>query len=164
GGRARTARAGPGGGGDRPPVRSRARPAAARSAAAAERCRGAGDAPDRAHRAPHRRRRLVAGHPRAGDRGPLPAVPRRPAVAAAPPAGAGPGLRAPLPELAVRYGAFAVWQRSWLAGGVLDGEIAFWRRQLAGLPPLLALPTDRPRPAVQSFRGAARAVRLPPAL
>ncbi|HVR99443.1 MAG TPA: amino acid adenylation domain-containing protein, partial [Thermoanaerobaculia bacterium] len=67
----------------------------------------------------------------------------------------------PLPELPVQYADFAVWQHSWLQGEILEGEIAFWRRQLAGLPPLLELPTDRPRPAAQSFRGASRPVRLP---
>ncbi len=71
------------------------------------------------------------------------------------------GTPSPLPELPVQYADFAVWQSSWLHGEVLEQEIAFWRRQLAGLPPLLELPTDRPRPAVQSYRGAARPVRLP---
>jgi amino acid adenylation domain-containing protein len=71
------------------------------------------------------------------------------------------GRPSPLPELPVQYADFAVWQSSWLLGGILAQEIAFWRRQLAGLPPLLELPTDRSRPAVQSFRGAARPVRLP---
>jgi amino acid adenylation domain-containing protein len=70
----------------------------------------------------------------------------------------------PLPELPVQYADFALWQRSWLQGAVLESEIAYWRRQLAGLPPRLELPTDRPRPAVQSFRGAARPVRLPAGL
>ncbi len=60
----------------------------------------------------------------------------------------------------MQYVDFAVWQSSWLRGEVLESEIAWWRRQLAGLPPLLELPTDRPRPAVQSFRGATRPVRL----
>ncbi|HYN22261.1 MAG TPA: amino acid adenylation domain-containing protein, partial [Thermoanaerobaculia bacterium] len=71
------------------------------------------------------------------------------------------GRPSPLPELPVQYTDFAVWQRSWLHGKILESEITFWRRQLAGLPPLLELPTDRPRPAVQSFRGATRPVRLP---
>jgi len=70
------------------------------------------------------------------------------------------GEPSPLAELPVQYADFAVWQRSWLHGEVLEQEIGWWRRQLAGLPPLLELPTDRPRPAVQSFRGAARPVRL----
>jgi Condensation domain len=74
------------------------------------------------------------------------------------------GQPSPLPELPVQYADFAVWQRSWLQGEILEGEIAYWRRQLAGLPPLLELPTDRPRPAVQSFRGASRPVRLPAGL
>src|SRR6185369_1946328 len=74
------------------------------------------------------------------------------------------GRPSPLPELPVQYADFAVWQHSWLHGEVLDEEIAFWRRQLAGLPPLLELPTDRPRPAAQSYRGALRPVLLPAAL
>ncbi|HSK79450.1 MAG TPA: amino acid adenylation domain-containing protein, partial [Thermoanaerobaculia bacterium] len=71
------------------------------------------------------------------------------------------GKPSPLPELPVQYADFSAWQQSWLHGETLEAEIAFWRRQLAGLPPLLTLPTDRPRPAVQSFRGAYRPVRLP---
>ncbi|HSF38618.1 MAG TPA: non-ribosomal peptide synthase/polyketide synthase, partial [Thermoanaerobaculia bacterium] len=71
------------------------------------------------------------------------------------------GRPSPLPELPVQYADFAVWQGSWLQGEILENEISFWRRQLAGLPPLLELPTDRPRPAVQSFRGASWPVRLP---
>ncbi|HJX29050.1 MAG TPA: amino acid adenylation domain-containing protein, partial [Thermoanaerobaculia bacterium] len=67
----------------------------------------------------------------------------------------------PLSELPVQYADFALWQRSWLRGELLENEIAWWRRQLAGLPPLLELPTDRPRPSAQSFRGATRPVRLP---
>ena len=74
------------------------------------------------------------------------------------------GRPSPLAELPVQYADFAVWQRRWLRGEVLDGEIAWWRRQLAGLPPLLELPADRPRPAVQSYRGATRPVRLPAGL
>jgi amino acid adenylation domain-containing protein len=71
------------------------------------------------------------------------------------------GRPSPLPELPVQYADFAVWQRSWLRGEILENALSFWRRQLAGLPPRLELPTDRPRPPVQSFRGAARPVRLP---
>ncbi len=71
------------------------------------------------------------------------------------------GRPSPLPELPVQYADFSRWQSSWLHGEILEQEIAYWRPQLAGLPPLLELPTDRPRPAAQSFRGAARPVRLP---
>ncbi|HEY2739970.1 MAG TPA: amino acid adenylation domain-containing protein, partial [Thermoanaerobaculia bacterium] len=71
------------------------------------------------------------------------------------------GRPSPLPELATQYADFAVWQHSWLRGEHLENEISYWRRQLAHLPPRLELPTDRPRPAVQSLRGAVRPVRLP---
>lgn len=66
----------------------------------------------------------------------------------------------PLPELALQYADFAAWQRNWLQGEVLEAQLAYWRKQLNGISPL-ELPMDRPRPAVQSFRGAYQAVRLP---
>ncbi len=74
------------------------------------------------------------------------------------------GRPSPLPELPVQYTDFAVWQRSWLHGEVLEQEIGCWRQQLAGLPPVLELPADRPRPAVLSHRGITRPVRLPAGL
>src|SRR6185369_6870043 len=74
------------------------------------------------------------------------------------------GRPSPLPELPVQYADFAVWQRRWLGGEMLAGEVRSWREQLAGMPRVLALPTDRPRPAVRSLRGATRAVRLPSGL
>lgn len=58
---------------------------------------------------------------------------------------------APLP---LQYADFARWQREWLQGENLERELAFWKQQLEGAPPVLELPTDRPRPEVQSFRGA----------
>ncbi|HYG63657.1 MAG TPA: AMP-binding protein, partial [Thermoanaerobaculia bacterium] len=70
----------------------------------------------------------------------------------------------PLPELPVQYADFAVWQRRWLSGEVLERQIAYWRKELAGAPPLLELPTDRPRPARQSGRGGDRPVALTPEL
>ncbi len=70
------------------------------------------------------------------------------------------GVPAALAPLAIQYADFAIWQRSWLSGAVLAGELGFWRSRLEGLPPLLELPTDRPRPAVQGWRGASRPVRL----
>ena len=70
------------------------------------------------------------------------------------------GQPSPLPELPVQYADYAVWQRSWLQGEALDAQLAWWRKQLEGAPAALELPTDFPRPAVQSFRGAAVPVRL----
>ncbi|HEX2078685.1 MAG TPA: amino acid adenylation domain-containing protein [Longimicrobium sp.] len=62
------------------------------------------------------------------------------------------GRDAELPPLPVQYADFALWQRKRLAGEALEGELAHWRERLAGVP-TLALPTDRPHPALQSFRG-----------
>ncbi len=67
----------------------------------------------------------------------------------------------PLPELPVQYADFAVWQRGWLQGEVLDAQLAYWEQQLAGAPALTRLRTDHPRPPVQSFRGARRSAVLP---
>ncbi len=69
-----------------------------------------------------------------------------------------------LPPLAVQYGDFALWQRQWLSGETLETQIDWWKEALAGAPTVLELPTDRPRPPVQSFRGGTRAVTLPAAL
>ncbi|HYO56343.1 non-ribosomal peptide synthetase [Archangium sp.] len=70
-----------------------------------------------------------------------------------------------LPELAVQYADYAVWQRGWLPGEVLESQLAYWRKQLSGAPALLELPTDHPRPAVRSTRGAAvTGPMYPPAL
>jgi amino acid adenylation domain-containing protein len=55
------------------------------------------------------------------------------------------GEPAPLPDLPIQYADFAHWQRAWLSGAVLEAQTAFWRRYLAGAPPVLALPIDRPR-------------------
>ena len=63
------------------------------------------------------------------------------------------GEPSPLPELPVQYADFTVWQRAHLGGDALDRQLAWWRRALAGAPALLELPTDRPRPLEQSFRG-----------
>jgi amino acid adenylation domain-containing protein len=64
------------------------------------------------------------------------------------------GNASPLTELPVQYVDYAVWQRGWLSGETLEAQLRYWRVQLTGAPPLLELPTDRPRPPVQSFRGA----------
>ncbi|RNB58932.1 amino acid adenylation domain-containing protein [Brevibacillus gelatini] len=59
-----------------------------------------------------------------------------------------------LAEMPIQYADFAAWQREWLAGEVLEQQVAYWKEKLSGAEPLLALPTDRPRPAVQSYAGA----------
>ncbi len=58
------------------------------------------------------------------------------------------------PALPIQYADYAVWQRARLTGAELNRQVEYWRNQLDGAPPLLELPTDRPRPAVQSHRGA----------
>jgi len=63
------------------------------------------------------------------------------------------GKDAALPALPITFGDFAEWQRKWLSGERLDGLIGYWRERLAGAPELLSLPTDFPRPSVQSFEG-----------
>ncbi|HEX3556713.1 MAG TPA: amino acid adenylation domain-containing protein, partial [Thermoanaerobaculia bacterium] len=73
------------------------------------------------------------------------------------------GQPSPLPELAIQYADYALWQRGWLRGEVLEREIAYWRQRLAGVEPL-ELPTDRPRPAVQTSRGASRSFFVSPEL
>lgn len=64
------------------------------------------------------------------------------------------GLPSPLPELSVQYADFAVWQRQWMQGRVLEEQLAYWRQQLAGAPPVLNLPLDHPRPSYQTTHGA----------
>jgi amino acid adenylation domain-containing protein len=59
-----------------------------------------------------------------------------------------------LPELPIQYADFAVWQRQWLSGKVLEDQLAYWKAQLDGSPALLELPTDRPRPVVPSNLGS----------
>jgi amino acid adenylation domain-containing protein len=71
------------------------------------------------------------------------------------------GRPSPLPELPVQYADFSVWQRRWLQGDVLDAQIAYWKERLHGVRTVLELPTDRPRPAVQSFHGGHGAADLP---
>ena len=66
----------------------------------------------------------------------------------------------PLPPLSIQYADFAVWQRKRLEGEVRDRELKFWREKLGGELPVLELPTDRPRPAVKSYRGDHRRLTL----
>ena len=70
------------------------------------------------------------------------------------------GKPSPLPELPIQYADFAVWQRQWLQGETLEAQLAYWKKQLDGVCPVLELPTDRPRPAVQTFRGARQSMVL----
>ena len=73
------------------------------------------------------------------------------------------GRRADLPPLPVQYADFAQWQREWLRGEALEKQVAYWRKQLAGLP-VLELPVARPRPPVRSFRGALHSTCFPRSL
>ena len=67
----------------------------------------------------------------------------------------------PLPPLSIQYSDFALWQRQWLQGDVLEEQLGYWTKQLAGAPAVLDLPTDRPRPAMQTFNGAYYSRGLP---
>jgi amino acid adenylation domain-containing protein len=66
-----------------------------------------------------------------------------------------------LPELPVQYADYAFWQRGWLQGEVLERQLDYWRRRLAGAPEVLNLPADRSHPAIQTYRGGMRAHTLP---
>jgi len=66
-----------------------------------------------------------------------------------------------LPALPVQYADFAVWQRQWLQGAFLEQQVEYWRKQLAGSSPILELPADRPRPALQTFNGARISFSIP---
>ena len=73
------------------------------------------------------------------------------------------GDSSPLAEPAVQYADFSAWQRKSLRGDALEGLLAYWRQRLADAPPVLELPTDRPRPQVRSFRGATEDFSVPAA-
>ncbi|TRT96054.1 MAG: amino acid adenylation domain-containing protein [Microcystis aeruginosa Ma_OC_LR_19540900_S633] len=70
------------------------------------------------------------------------------------------GTKADLPDLSIQYADFALWQRQWLTNEVLDRQLSYWKQQLTGVPLLHQLPTDRPRPAIQSFRGGTEGLQL----
>ena len=70
------------------------------------------------------------------------------------------GVPSPLPELPIQYADFAVWQRQWLSGEALETRLNYWLSQLDGVPGLLQLPTDRPRPNVQTYQGKAHRLTL----
>ncbi|HVF90037.1 MAG TPA: condensation domain-containing protein, partial [Blastocatellia bacterium] len=66
-----------------------------------------------------------------------------------------------LPELSAQYADFACWQRQWLTGEALEAQIRYWKEQLGDSSIALNLPSDRPRPALQTYRGRARSLELP---
>lgn len=70
------------------------------------------------------------------------------------------GKSSPLPKLPIQYADFAVWQKQWLQGQVMDDRLNYWKQQLAGSPPLLELPTDRMRPVMQTNRGGVKHFQL----
>jgi len=74
------------------------------------------------------------------------------------------GQPSPLPELDLQYADYAVWQRESLRGEGLERQLTYWRRQLAGAPDTLDLPTDRPRPGARTPRGAIAEIELPASL
>ncbi len=71
------------------------------------------------------------------------------------------GSPSPLTELKVQYADYAAQERQWLKGEVLDKQLAFWREKLKGVPPVLELPLDRPRPASRTFDGAHETLHIP---
>ncbi|MEH1952720.1 amino acid adenylation domain-containing protein [Nostoc sp.] len=70
----------------------------------------------------------------------------------------------PLPKLPIQYADFAVWQQAWLSGEILSSQINYWKTQLAAANTVLELPTDRPRPPVQTYQGAVQSLMLPQTL
>ena len=71
------------------------------------------------------------------------------------------GGSADLPELPIQYGDYARWQRDWLRDEVLEAQVSYWKKQLQGIAPVLELPSDRPRPASQTYRGALELFEVP---
>jgi len=71
------------------------------------------------------------------------------------------GVEPVLPELPIEYADFSAWQRRWLTGETLERLVAYWKERLQGHAPSIELPTDRPRPARQAFRGAIERLTVP---
>lgn len=74
------------------------------------------------------------------------------------------GKPSPLPELPIQYADFAQWQREWLQGEVLESRLSYWKQQLGDYSAVLELPTDRPRPLVQTYQGRRQSLALPKTL
>src|ERR1051326_7325908 len=70
------------------------------------------------------------------------------------------GIPSPLPELPIQYADFAVWQREYLQGETLRSQLTYWKQQFDGASTVLQLPTDRPRPPLQTFRGGSLNFKL----
>ncbi|WP_460200814.1 class I SAM-dependent methyltransferase [Scytonema sp. NUACC21] len=70
------------------------------------------------------------------------------------------GTSSPLPEISIQYKDFAQWQRQWLQGKILQTQLSYWKQQLEGIPTALQLPTDRPRPAIQTSHGSQESIEL----
>ncbi|EKE99927.1 MULTISPECIES: non-ribosomal peptide synthetase [unclassified Tolypothrix] len=71
------------------------------------------------------------------------------------------GKSSPLGELSIQYGDFAVWQHQWLQGEIFQQQMDYWKQQLSGTLPVLELPTDRPRSAIQTFAGKKQFFTIP---
>ncbi|ACC81021.1 non-ribosomal peptide synthetase [Nostoc punctiforme] len=71
------------------------------------------------------------------------------------------GNLSPLPELTFQFADYAHWQREWVKSQEAEAQLAYWQQKLSGSPPLLELPSDRPRPAEQTYNGAQVRVELP---
>ena len=74
------------------------------------------------------------------------------------------GKSSPLPDPAIQYADFAAWQRQRLQGEALEKQLSYWKQQFNGFSPMSVLPTDRPRPAEQTFRGARQSFMIPATL
>ena len=74
------------------------------------------------------------------------------------------GTPSALPELPMQYSDFALWQRQWLQDDACVEQLSYWRQRLGAQPPFLQLPTDRPRPAIHTYHGAAQSMMLPAAV
>lgn len=70
------------------------------------------------------------------------------------------GQHPSLPDQPLQYADYSHWQQSWLKGEVLEKQLSYWKKQLGDQPAMLDLPTDRPRPAVQSWHGATETFKL----
>lgn len=71
------------------------------------------------------------------------------------------GHSSPLAELAIQYADYSIWQRAWLQGEVFEEQLLYWKQQLNGAPNVLEFPTDKPRPATQTFKGATESLLIP---